>query len=165
MSGAHLTVRPLSRLDATTIACWKYSGAYSYYNGVDGGESETVRYMLDPRNGFHAVCGPRGLQGFWSYGRDGRVPGYPYDDNALDIGTGMDPALVGQGHGRTFVDAVVRNAMNAPLLRVTIASWNERALRVWRSAGFHPVSTFRGAQGFDFTILTCARHHLTTARK
>jgi ribosomal-protein-alanine N-acetyltransferase len=112
--------------------------------------------MLDPRNGFHGVHGSDGLVGFCSFGSDGRVPGGPYADDALDVGAGMDPALVGVGHGRAFLGAVVHYAksnLNAGRLRATIASWNERALRASRSVGFRPISTFATKQGIDFTVL------------
>jgi RimJ/RimL family protein N-acetyltransferase len=149
---AALQVLPLSRTDAEAIARWRYSGPYAQYNAADGGERQAVAYMLDARNGFHAVRGSLGLYGFCSFGADGRVPGGPYDEDALDIGAGMDPALVGRGHGRAFTTAIVAHAtlrMHARKLRVTIGTWNERALRVWSNLGFGPVATFQ-----SFTILT-----------
>jgi ribosomal-protein-alanine N-acetyltransferase len=112
--------------------------------------------MLDPRNGFHAVRGWSCLVGFCSFGIDGRVPGGTYDDDALDVGAGMDPALVGRGYGRSFLGAIVGYAtreLNEVLLRATIASWNERALRASCSVGFRPISTFRTDQGREFAIL------------
>src|SRR5262245_28197527 len=122
-------VQPLLPADADIIARWRYAGAYAFYDGPIGRESESARYMLDPVNRFHAVRGPSGLVGFCSFGIDARVPGGAYDDDALDVGAGMDPALVGGGLGRSFLDAVVEYAevqLGALRLRATIASWNER---------------------------------------
>jgi ribosomal-protein-alanine N-acetyltransferase len=158
-----LEVHPTLLADAELISRWRYAGPYAVYDGPIGRESESVQYMMDPRNGFHAVRGSSGLVGFCSFGVDGRVPGGTYDDDALDVGVGMDPALVGSGHGRAFLGAVVAYAtreLNATRLRVTITSWNERALRASHSVGFHPISTFRTDQGNEFTILLRA----TTAR-
>ena len=97
-----LQVLPLSRVDAESIARWRYPGAYAYYNAAEGRAAEAVSYMLDPYNDFNAVRGPRGLHGFCSFGPDGQVCGGAYDADALDIGAGMDPALVGDGSGRAL---------------------------------------------------------------
>lgn len=149
-------MQPLSAADAEAISRWRYTGPHAVYDEPEGGEAGSARYKLDPANGFHAVVGPEGLVGFCSFGQDARVPGGMYDDDALDIGAGMDPALVGQGHGRAFLGAIVAHAtteLQAGKLRATIACWNERALRAARSVGFEPVSTFRSQQGVEFTIL------------
>ena len=151
-----LEVRPMQSNDAEAIARWRYAGPYAVYGGSIGRESESVQYMLDPSNGFHSVRGEFGLIGFCSYGVDGRVPGGTYDDDALDVGAGMAPNLIGNGHGRVFLGAVVEYAtreLNAAQLRATIASWNERALRAWRSVGFRPISKFRTNQRSEFTVL------------
>lgn len=160
MSRLDLEVLPISRVEAQAVARYRYPGARAYYNLAD--ERGAVSYMLDARHGFHAVRDPRGLHGFCSFGADGRVPGGKYDEEALDVGAGMDPALVGKGQGRAFVEAVVQHAirsLRARTLRVTIATWNEQALRVWRGAGFQPVSTFCSAAGDAFTILARACPH------
>jgi RimJ/RimL family protein N-acetyltransferase len=154
--GFDLEVLPMLSADAAVISRWRYSGPYAFYDGALGRESEAAQYMLDPRNGFHVVRGASGLVGFCSFGSDGRVPGGTYDDDALDIGAGMDPALVGTGHGRAFLGAVVECATRAPnarRLRATVASWNERALRASRGVGFFSIGTFRTDQGIEFTIL------------
>jgi [ribosomal protein S18]-alanine N-acetyltransferase len=151
-----LEVQPLSPADAEVISRWRYEGPYAFYNRPSGRESESVSYMLDPRNGFHAVRSASGLIGFCSFGVDGRVRGGGYDDDALDVGAGMDPGVVGRGHGHTFLNAVVEHAtvkLGASRLRATVASWNERALRALRSVGFRPLSTFQTDKGIDFTIL------------
>jgi ribosomal-protein-alanine N-acetyltransferase len=146
-------VQQLLPSDAELISHWRYAGRYCFY---DGPGSESAAYMLDPRNGFHAVRGPSGLVGFCSYGSDARVPGGIYDDDALDIGAGMDPTLVGRGSGKAFLGAIVEYAtleFGASRLRATIASWNERALRASRSVGFRPTSRFRSDKGIEFTIM------------
>jgi RimJ/RimL family protein N-acetyltransferase len=116
--------------------------------------------MLEPSNRFHSVRRDSALIGFCCFGADARVSGGTYDVDALDIGAGMAPALVGNGHGRAFLGAVVEYAamqLDARKLRATIASWNERARRAALSVGFHPVSEFCSPQGIDFTILVLHR--------
>ena len=40
-----------------------------------------------------------------SFGPDGRVPGWDYDETALDTGGGLRPSLTGQGLGRAVISA------------------------------------------------------------
>lgn len=146
-----LNVETILAADAEVISRWRYPGHYALYDGPLAPE-----YLLDLRNGFRAVRGLAGLVGFCSFGVDGRVPGGNYEDDALDVGAGMDPALVGNGYGRAFLGAIVEYAtreLNAVQLRATIASWNERALRAARSVGFRTISTFQTDQGSEFTIV------------
>ncbi|BDA68970.1 hypothetical protein CAL7716_031360 [Calothrix sp. PCC 7716] len=70
---------------------------------------------------------------------------------------GIRPDMTGQGRGNYYVSAVLNFALrefNAPLFRVTIATFNQRALRVWSKAGFRPIDTFEHQpQGETFVIL------------
>src|SRR5206468_9220263 len=47
------------------------------------------------------------LVGFCTFGEDARVAGYIYPDDALDIGVGMRPDLVGRGLGLAFTREVL----------------------------------------------------------
>ncbi|NIV29393.1 MAG: GNAT family N-acetyltransferase, partial [Anaerolineae bacterium] len=68
------------------------------------------------------------------------------------------PDLTGQGLGHAFVRAVLRFARHelAPTeYRVTVAEFNERALRVWQATGFRQVQQFkRTSDGMPFVVLT-----------
>ena len=155
-----LEIRPLMPLDAEAIAGWRYSGDYAFYNPSLDRESDSAEYLLDPSNRFHSVRRTSELIGFCCFGADARVTGGTYDIEALDIGAGMAPAFVGQGHGRAFLGAVVEHAvthLGALALRATIASWNDRAQRAARGVGFRSVSKFRSPWGVDFTILVLNR--------
>ena len=72
---------------------------------------------------------------------------------------GIRPNLTGQGRGSDFVTAVLDFALrsfDAEQFRVTIAAFNQRALRVWEQNGFQRVQTFRkGGSDREFIILTC----------
>lgn len=152
----NLNVGTMLPAHAEAISRWRYPGQYARYDIPLAREAEWTQYMLDPRNGFHAVLGSSGLVGFCSFGIDGRVPGGTYDGDALDIGAGMHPALVGGGYGRSFLGTIVEYAtleLKPVQLRATVASWNERALRAACSIGFRPISTFRTDQGGEFAIL------------
>jgi RimJ/RimL family protein N-acetyltransferase len=100
------------------------------------------------------------LVGFRSFGPDGQVPGWDYDESALDTGGGMRPELTGQGLGRVVISAGLafgRARFAPPAFRVTIASFNTRALRAVQALGFERVGTFnatRGARNFHVLVRT-----------
>ena len=113
--------------------------------------------LLDPAAGFHAVLSGDELVGFRSYGQDGRVPGWAYDDHALDTGGGLRPSLTGQGLGAAAIAAGLahgREAFAPPAFRVTVASFNARALRVVEGLGFVRIGSFASAvDGQPFEVL------------
>lgn len=147
-------IASLTREHAEDIATWRYDGLYDLYDmpGVDPDQ------LLDPEAGYHAVLAHERLIGFRSFGSDGQVPGWDYDDSALDTGGGLRPELTGQGLGRTVISAGLafgRARFAPPAFRVTVASFNARALHTVETLGFERVATFnasRDARGFDVLI-------------
>jgi len=127
---------------AADIITWRYPAPYDCYDVGD----VSPGFLLDPGNEFFAlVSAPDELIGFRSFGADGRVPGGEYDDSALDTGGGLRPSLTGQGLGRQAIQTGLefgRRRFAPPAFRVTVASFNVRALRVVTSLGFRPVSSF-----------------------
>jgi [ribosomal protein S18]-alanine N-acetyltransferase len=151
--------RPLDEESARTILNWKYEAPYDIYNLDSPAQEETLRYMLDPQNSFYGMVGQQSdLEAFCSFGPDAQVAGGEYSAPALDIGLGLRPDLTGQGHGSSYVDAVIQFASSTykpDRLRVTIAAFNHRALRVWEKAGFRVVQKFKGGwENIDFVVLT-----------
>jgi [ribosomal protein S18]-alanine N-acetyltransferase len=139
---------------AADIVTWRYPAPYDCY---DVGDVPT-RFLLDPGNAFFAlVSGADELIGFRSFGADGRVPGGEYDNSALDTGGGLRPSLTGQGLGRQAIRTGLefgRRRFAPPAFRVTVASFNTRALRVVTSLGFRQVSSFAATtDGRRFEIL------------
>jgi [ribosomal protein S18]-alanine N-acetyltransferase len=140
------TFRQLEKEHALAILNWRYTSPYDYYNFDADTIQEDLRYLLDSKNAFCAILNLQGeLEGYCSFGSDGQVPGGEYSSEALDIGMGIRPDLVGQGRGRQYAQAVVRygaNQYGAQQLRVTIAEFNKRAQRVWEQLGFEQVEKF-----------------------
>lgn len=141
---------------AEDIATWRYKAPYDVYDmaGVTPDE------LLDPDAGFHAVISGASLIGFRSFGPDGQVPGWDYDESALDTGGGLRPELTGQGLGRAVISAGLAfgRARFAPAaFRVTVASFNARALRTVESLGFERVGTFKATRDArEFHVLVRA---------
>ncbi|GAA5124035.1 GNAT family N-acetyltransferase [Alloalcanivorax gelatiniphagus] len=148
-----IRIAPLTRAHAEDIATWRYEPPYDVYDmhGADPDE------LLAPEAGFHAVLAGDTLVGFRSFGPDGQVPGWDYDDSALDTGGGLRPSLTGHGLGRSAIACGLefgRARFAPPAFRVTVAAFNERALRTVESLGFERVGTFDARRdGRPFVVL------------
>jgi ribosomal-protein-alanine N-acetyltransferase len=141
------SLKPITPDDARAISRWRYVGRYSVYNG----KPSSVASLLEPRFSYHSVYDERGeLSGYFCFGEDARVSagrrlGVYEREPALDIGLGMRPDLTGRGLGEEFVHAGIRFAKEAyspPAFRLTVATFNQRAIRVYERVGFEPVETF-----------------------
>lgn len=149
----------MSEANARAIASWRYQPPYDLYNPNSGDTEQVVQGFLDPENAYYSITDENGdLVAYCCFGPDGQVPGGDYRLSALDIGLGVRPDLTGLGRGRRYVRAVLEFARRtfAPVaLRVTVAQFNRRALRVWEKAGFRRVQAFhREHDGVAFAVLT-----------
>jgi RimJ/RimL family protein N-acetyltransferase len=137
---------------AGEIVTWEYPPPHDTYSltGSDPGS------FLDETNCYFALVDHGDLVGYRCFGAEGRVPGWTYDDAALDTGGGLRPDLTGRGLGRAAITVGLqfgRERFAPPAYRVTVAAFNERALRVVRSLGFGDVATFPAANGRPFVVL------------
>jgi RimJ/RimL family protein N-acetyltransferase len=141
------TLEPITPCDAQAISRWRYGGSYSIYDG----DPTSVDALLEPRFSYHSVYDERGdLVGYFCFGEDARVAagrrlGVYEIEPALDIGLGMRPDLTGRGLGEEFVHAGLRFARKTyapPAFRLTVATFNRRAIRVYERTGFESVETF-----------------------
>ena len=153
--------RSLEREHALAILKWRYTPPYDYYNFDADTIQEDLCYLLDPKNTFCAILNLQGeLEGYCSFGSDGQVIGGDYNNEALDIGMGMRPDLVGQGRGKQYAQAVAKygaNQYRAQQLRVTIAEFNQRAQRVWEQLGFEQAEKFVKIGTKEvFVVMICA---------
>ena len=147
-----MALAPLTRDQAVEVRAWRYPAPYDVYDMTRADPDE----LAHPASGFHALTADGRLAGFRSFGPDGQVPGWAYDDTALDTGGGLHPELVGQGLGRAAIEAGLahgRALLAPPAYRVTVASFNTRALRVVESLGFERVGRFRAPTGVEYEVL------------
>ena len=143
-----LSVRAVTEADVRDFAAWRYEPPFDGYN-VTQPVDEAVGYFLRPSTNCHVILCEGELEGFFTFGSDAMVPGGDYSAPGLDLGLGMRPSLTGRGYGRSFVEAVVHfagEASDVDRLRVTIAVENQRALRVWSSAGFAETQRFHSPE-------------------
>jgi ribosomal-protein-alanine N-acetyltransferase len=153
-----LSFQPMDEASARETLTWRYEPPYDFYNPNPDKAEETVQWFLDPRNAYYAITGDVDeFVGYCCFGADARVPGGDYSTDALDIGLGMRPDLTGQGRGSDFIAAIVDFAQctfGPQALRVTVAAFNRRAMRVYERAGFERVQTFwRSGGDVEFVIL------------
>ena len=138
---------------AAEIVTWRYPAPYNCYDMTDANPA----FIASAVSGFFALLNGDELIGFRSFGADGQVPGGDYDDSAIDTGGGLRPDLTGKGLGRRAVATGLefgRREFAPSAFRVTVASFNERALRVVGSLGFRGVASFLAlADGRSFEIL------------
>jgi [ribosomal protein S18]-alanine N-acetyltransferase len=129
---------------AADIVSWRYQRPYDCYDmtGVD------PEFLTSEEGCFFALVDVSELIGFRSFGADGQVPGGAYDSAALDTGGGLRPEFTGKGLGRLAIStglAFGRERFAPAAFRVTVATFNARALHVVEALGFSPVDDFRAS--------------------
>lgn len=138
------TITPMTRHDSWESSNWKYEGIYAFYNPSPG--DEPVGDATEIVEGSYAVRNERGeLVGQFHFGRDGRIPTIeenPYTGDYLDFGLGLRPDLCGQKLGPSFVLmglAFGQEHYGTANFRLSVAAFNERAIRVYEKCGFRKI--------------------------
>ena len=142
-------LHPITESDAREISGWHYDEPYSIYDA----DPAAIPTLLDERFAYHSVRDEDGeLAGYFCFGIDAQIPEGRrlglYDGDALDVGLGMRPDLTGKGIGPEFVQAglgFARDRYKPAAFRLTVATFNERAIRVYQKVGFESMTTFGGS--------------------
>jgi L-amino acid N-acyltransferase YncA len=122
---------------------WTYPAPYDFYNI----SSSSTEGFFNPESPHYSVLDDRGeLIGFLSIGIESRVPGGDYSQPAVDIGIGLRPDQTGRGLGKVivqrFIDEIITPQNHPPLLRATIAAFNQRSLKTFLALGFTESARF-----------------------
>jgi len=139
-----LQFRPFRHADALITIAWRYPAPYSAYN-LDPQDLKILDALLRPEYNYHAILQNDAVIGFFLFGPDARVCGGTYDESALDIGFGLRPDLTGHGRGSSYFKAVlsyIEAQTPGRPLRVTVAAWNQRAIRLCQRTGFRVLGHF-----------------------
>jgi [ribosomal protein S18]-alanine N-acetyltransferase len=155
--------RAMNEEEARAIAGWRYEAPYDFYDVAN--DPEGLEELLGPperRRGYYAVLSGGELVGFVCFGQGGQVPSFEYaDDGSLDIGLGLRPDLTGRGLGLDFLMAGLEFGRRhfAPTgFRLAVATFNERAIRLYEHAGFRRVEVFtHHTNGGDYPFLLMTR--------
>lgn len=134
--GVAVTIRDITPADAAKAATWRYGGPWAVYDG-----RQDQLEVLTSANGYFAVVEveTNAFVGYICVGDEPRVPGLSADPGVLDVGIGLDPAVVGRGRGQSIAGAAMRWAngrYGASEMRAVVQSWNERSLRLCHRLGF-----------------------------
>jgi ribosomal-protein-alanine N-acetyltransferase len=145
---AEVVIRPFRQGEAHAVASWAYEPPYDWYNG-DPTHFEDYLAVAGDGHGYYAIV--EGDQdeviGFCCFGPEARVAGQEAVDGVLDIGGGVRPDRLSIGVATALFPVIIdfaRATFRPTHFRTAIASFNERSLRLCRSAGFTVVRQFDG---------------------
>lgn len=128
-----LVFRPLTQIHALEIANqWKYADIYSFYDMTADAEDyeEFIDEDLRNQNDHYEALENNELFGFFCVIQEG---------SSIEIGLGMRPDICGRGKGKQFVTQIIdflAHNYKFDTLIMNVASFNQRAIKVYRSCGF-----------------------------
>ncbi|WP_240687965.1 GNAT family N-acetyltransferase [Pseudalkalibacillus hwajinpoensis] len=138
-------IQPMTLESAREIQTWTYPEPYSLYTFSKN--HEVLEELMD--GSYVSVWNGEKLFGYFCFGKSARVPaGHEvgvYEEDLLDIGLGIDPVETGKGNGKLFLRAGLHYAtaqLGEKDFRLTVASFNERARKVYEREGFKFNQTF-----------------------
>jgi len=127
-----MSIALMTQNEAEAIAEWSYEKPYGFYDA--SADENDLAELLDPAlrgNGYFAAHDESGeLIGFFGFGSKGDV---------VVVGLGLRPDLTGGGLGFSFVEeglAFAREQFAPARFRLSVATFNERAIKVYERAGF-----------------------------
>ncbi|MDL4842119.1 GNAT family N-acetyltransferase [Aquibacillus rhizosphaerae] len=131
--------RVLTQEQAEDIAFnWHYDGDYSFYDLE--ADKEDLDEFLNPEergSSTFAVIKENELVAFFSISE--------VTDRTCDIGLGMRPDLTGKGNGMKFLGSsinFIKTEYNPEKITLSVATFNLRAIKLYRKVGFKDVETF-----------------------
>ena len=126
---------PMNESDAHLIANWHYGGIYAFYD-----MDQDLEELLDPYNWVDTY--------YTVTNEDDELFGYfcfEKADDAVIVGLGMKPDYTGKGLGLQFLESgleFAKRKFNPSRYRLSVATFNQRAIKVYEKAGFKPDGTF-----------------------
>ena len=145
-------IKQINYDEAKQISKWIYQEPYSIY-GMNG-SGDCIKELLEWLY-YLATDNAGNIVGYYCFGEPAQVPVgkqfgvYDYKD-IMDIGLGINPNLCGMGLGYNFLRNgldFARNQLSAREFRLTVASFNQRAIKVYERLGFKRVASFeRGSE-------------------
>jgi len=138
---------------AIEILNWRYPPPYDMYNQEENEEglkeflTQSYKIIVDQEDK---------LIGYYCTGQPALVPkGHEsnvYEEAYLDIGLGMKPELTGKGFGSEFL-AFILKELEVDSLRLTVAKFNQRAIRLYEVFDFKAADTFTNGQVEFITMI------------
>ena len=133
------TFLPLTQNQAEQIAYdWQYEGEFAFYDMPN--DPEDLAEFLDPdqrTEHYYAAMDETQLIGFFMF-----EPG----QDSLELALGMRPDLTGRGNGTAFLESGLAFAIQKyqpRYIELAVATFNERAIRLYAKSGFEPIERFQ----------------------
>lgn len=149
--GLAFSFQQMNQQEAEEIANnWKYNGIYSFYDA--SADEEDYLEFLDPSkrgNNYFSCYVQKSLVAFYSVEvREG---------NIAELGLGMKPEYTGKGLGLSYINAILAHVTSLYSINdfaLSVATFNQRAINVYRAAGFSDVGVFtQSTNGSEFEFL------------
>jgi [ribosomal protein S18]-alanine N-acetyltransferase len=125
-------LKPMDQTEALEIADWQYAPPYSFYDWRADQDDAALLLGEETRKGrfFSARDEEDSLVGFFEFQTKG---------DEVIVGLGLRPDLTGRGLGHEFMEtglAFARERFRPARFRLSVASFNERAIKVYERTGF-----------------------------
>ena len=134
----NVEIRQMLEPEARAIAAWHYEPPYSFYDWTADENDLAELLSEEAREGayFSALGAHDELVGFFGFKQQGAT---------VEIGLGLRPDLTGRGLGLPFLEQgldFARATLGPKRFSLSVAMFNERAIRVYERAGFERGRTF-----------------------
>lgn len=142
-----MNIKSMNYDEAKQISEWIYEEPYSIYSMDES--DECIDELLNGTY-FLVVDKENNIIGYYCFGESAQVPAgnefgvYNFKD-IVDIGLGIKPNLCGQGLGLKFLCNglnFAKNKLSAKKIRLTVATFNQRAIKTYKNAGFEKMYSF-----------------------
>ncbi len=151
-----MTIKKMEQSEALEIADrWKYDGEYAFYNmTADPEDYEEIVTAEERGDRYFSVFDGDELTGFFCVEQEGAD---------VEIGLGLRPDLTGRGRGKVFLEEIlrfVRENYSFEKIKLDVASFNQRAVKVYERAGFVKTGTAKVSTNggiYDFTTMELKR--------
>lgn len=143
-----IKVKKTDYFEARKISTWIYKNHYSIYSMSRN--TSCIRTIC--RQLYYSATDNKGrLLGYYCFGEAAQVSsgiklGIYNNKDFTDIGLALKPDLCGRGLGLDFLNCglqFARDNLSAKSFRLTVASFNKAAIKVYEKAGFHKVTSFK----------------------
>ena len=128
----------MTQAEAVAITHWRYPDSYSFYDWTADPDDAALLLDAKRRKGrfFSALDENGELVGFFEFQEK---------DKDVVIGLGLHPDLTGRGLGREFLElgmASAQKRFKPERFRLSVATFNKRAIKVYERAGFTTTRSF-----------------------
>lgn len=151
-------IYPMDDRRSKEILKWKYPEPYSLYS-LDINDN-TINEFLS--GDYYYATDNDEVIGYFCFGRSAQIPipeaeGCYTGANYTDVGLGLRPDICGNGYGINFLNdgiEFVRECTKTSKIRLTVAEFNIRAIKVYMKIGFEQKCSFvRIADNMKFIIM------------